>query len=220
MHEPLVVVPTAAERNRLLAHAPAAIGPIELCGFGLAAAAARTAHLVARRSPSRVILAGIAGRFDDSIGLGAATLFERVACHGIGVGTGAAFLPAAALGWPQWPGDPADRAAAVGDSIGLADDQPAAGDTPLPRRSLLLSAAAGSADAEDARLRRGMFPGVVAEDMEGFGVALACRLAGVPCSIVRGISNTVGDRDTARWRIDEALAAAAGLVARLLEAHP
>jgi nucleoside phosphorylase len=44
--------------------------------------------------------------------------------------------------------------------------------------------------------------------MEGFGVALACALERVPLAIVRGISNLVGDREPARWRIPAALAAA------------
>ena len=65
--------------------------------------------------------------------------------------------------------------------------------------------------------RRGLFPDAAAEDMEGFAVALACRLAGVPLSIVRGISNTAGDRDPARWLVPEAVAAAAALAARILE---
>ena len=53
--------------------------------------------------------------------------------------------------------------------------------------------------------------------MEGFAVALACRLAGVPLLIVRGISNTAGDRDTIRWQIEAALAAAAHLTLRILD---
>ena len=61
-----------------------------------------------------------------------------------------------------------------------------------------------------------IFPAAAAEDMEGFAVALACRLACVPCTIVRGISNTVGDRDTTRWQTTAALEAAAGIVRRLL----
>jgi futalosine hydrolase len=60
-------------------------------------------------------------------------------------------------------------------------------------------------------------PAAVAEDMEGFAVALACRLAGVPLTIIRGISNTAGDRDHARWRVPEALAAAAALSLQTLE---
>jgi futalosine hydrolase len=200
---------------------------VALCGFGIAAAAARTALLVAELAPRRVILAGIAGRFapveqfagrgplgccDEPLPLGSAACFDAVACHGIGVGSGAGFTAAAALGWPQWPGDPPAAEAAVGDMISCAI--PAA--TDVPRAALLLTAAAASADDDDARVRRRLFPAAAAEDMEGFAVALACRLVGVPCTIVRGISNTVGDRDTARWQTTAALEAAAGIVRRLL----
>jgi futalosine hydrolase len=52
--------------------------------------------------------------------------------------------------------------------------------------------------------------------MEGFGVALACALARVPLAIVRGISNAAGERDTKRWRIREALAAARETALELL----
>lgn len=81
---------------------------------------------------------------------------------------------------------------------------------------MLLTACAASATADDAALRRHIFPAAVAEDMEGFGVALACRLSGIPLGIVRGISNTAGDRDKARWQIEPALAAAADLAAEIL----
>jgi futalosine hydrolase len=43
--------------------------------------------------------------------------------------------------------------------------------------------------------------------MEGFGVATAAALAGVPFAELRAISNTVGPRDRAAWRIPQALAA-------------
>tara|TARA_B100001013_G_C24227671_1_gene291882 strand:- start:136 stop:321 length:186 start_codon:yes stop_codon:yes gene_type:complete len=48
--------------------------------------------------------------------------------------------------------------------------------------------------------------------MEGFGVALACRLAGVPIAIARGISNQVGDHRMDHWEIPAALDAAWALV--------
>lgn len=44
--------------------------------------------------------------------------------------------------------------------------------------------------------------------MEGFAVATACAMAGIPLCIVRGISNAVGDRRPDHWRIPAALAAA------------
>jgi hypothetical protein len=37
---------------------------------------------------------------------------------------------------------------------------------------------------------------------------------------VRGISNTAGDRDHARWQIPNALAAAAELTRRVMEGSP
>lgn len=74
-----------------LAALPPNHAAVELCGFGIVAAAARTAQLLAALRPERVILVGIAGGLDDRLAIGEATLFDSVACHGIGVGSG---------GWP------------------------------------------------------------------------------------------------------------------------
>jgi futalosine hydrolase len=57
-------------------------------------------------------------------------------------------------------------------------------------------------------VRASRFDHALAEDMEGFAVALACALRGTPLRIVRGVSNEVGDRAPERWRIPAALAAA------------
>ena len=220
----LILIPTEPERRFLaprlmsrLAALPPADTAVELCGFGIAAAAARTAQLIAALRPERVILVGIAGRLDERLALGTATLFERIACHGIGVGSGSAFISAAALGWQQWPGDPGDGNPGDGDP-GVGDELPCAvpdgGD--LPRERLLLTVTAAAAGPEDVRLRKGMFPEASAEEMEGFAVALACRLFRIPCTIIRGISNTAGDRDKAHWQLEAPLAAAANLVLRLL----
>ncbi|MBM4021852.1 MAG: futalosine hydrolase [Planctomycetes bacterium] len=208
----LLLVPTDLER-RALAPRLGDRMPIELCGFGPVAAAARTAGLLAARRPARVLLIGIAGRLDDRLAIGAACRFAAVACFGIGAGTGVAFQPAATLGWPQWPGGEGGPAGAIGDVIGLAHADTDA----VPATGLLLTACAASAGTADVDLRRRLVPDAMAEDMEGFGVATACRLAGVPLDIVRGISNTAGDRDHAGWRIDDALAAAAGVARRVLE---
>jgi futalosine hydrolase len=56
------------------------------------------------------------------------------------------------------------------------------------------------------------------EAMEGFGVLRAAARAGVPALEVRAVSNAVGERDRALWRIDDALAALAASVPRLIEA--
>jgi futalosine hydrolase len=215
MPHTLVIVPTEPERRLLTPALAAGLGssvPMELCGFGPVAAAARTAALIAAHAPSRVLLVGIAGRLDARLDIGAAYRFDRVACYGVGAGSGDGFVPAEALGWRQWPGDPPDSAAAVGDMIELPAHVGG-----VPAHGLLLTACTASATAEDVLRRMKLFPAAVAEDMEGFAVALACRLAGVPLTIIRGISNTAGDRDHARWRVPEALAAAAALSLQTLE---
>ncbi|MFN9368584.1 MAG: futalosine hydrolase [Planctomycetia bacterium] len=202
----LVLVPT--ETERLVLHdglvSATAGEPIELCGFGVVAAAARTMAALARHRPERVLLVGIAGAIDGHLPLGAARRFGSVACYGIGVGTGVDFSPAGAVGWPQWPGD--DGTPTIGDVIPL--DVLAADARAAP---MLLTACAASACAADVQQRRRLFPAAVAEYLEGFGVALACRLHGVPCAIIRGISNVAGERDKARWATAEAVAAAATL---------
>lgn len=43
--------------------------------------------------------------------------------------------------------------------------------------------------------------------MEGFAVLRAAQLVDVPAIEVRAISNTVEERDRAKWRFDEAFAA-------------
>ena len=88
----------------------------------------------------------------------------------------------------------------------IADDHP-------PR--VLLSVCAASADPSEAADRLRRYPDACAEDMEGFGVALSCRLERVPLQIVRGVSNRVGDRDHGRWEIDSALLAAAILIRQI-----
>lgn len=214
----LILVPTEQERRivgPLLGPALGDSGRLELCGFGMAAAAARTAQLVAERRPRRVLLVGIAGRLDDRLDLGAARRFGQVSCYGIGVGSGGEFHTAESMGWRQWPGDPPDSTVAIGDTISLD----ATGDAAAPP-ACLLSVCAAAANEAEAVVRRRMFPAAAAEDMEGFAVALACRLQEVPIDIVRGISNTAGDRDKSRWRTQAALEAAADMAVGLLRCDP
>jgi len=197
----LVLVPTELER-RLLARQPGfgSDARTELCGFGPVTAAARTAELLARFSPTRVLLVGIAGTFDpEALPIGTATTFGRVMMHGIGVGSGPAFVPAGAMGFPHW-NDP-DAHVRVDDQLELASPVP-------PADGALLTACAASISAEDAGHRMNQCPGAIAEDMEGFAVALSARLAKVPVAIVRGISNHVGDRKVDGWQIGDALDAA------------
>lgn len=211
---PLVLVPTERERGLIEPVLEAACGGqvhLAVCGFGPVVAAARAARLIAEHRPTQVLLVGIAGRFADRLTIGAAYSFARVACHGIGAGSGDAFIPAEPLGWPQWPGEGVDSALRIGDTLPCSSGGPAA----APRAGLLLSACSASASEADVSARLRLFPDAVAEDMEGFAVAAACSLGGVPLDIVRGISNTAGDRDLSHWQIDTACRAAAALAATI-----
>jgi len=208
MTDALVLVPTELERARLVPH----LGDqLELVGFGPIAAAARTAELLARHRPRRVLLIGIAGSYDLARApLGAALAFGRVRCDGVGVARAAGFLGPRELRLPQRPA--LDGRDAVYDELALDLPDTTGAD------ATLLTAPTASADDAEARARRVRHPDALAEDMEGFGVALACVAGATPLCVVRGISNAVGDRDHAGWRIEEALDAAAALARRALDA--
>ncbi|WP_445515178.1 futalosine hydrolase [Streptomyces sp. NEAU-174] len=78
---------------------------------------------------------------------------------------------------------------------------------------LTVSTVTGSAERAAELLRR--HPRAVAEAMEGFGVAEAAAAQSVPALEVRTVSNAVGPRDRAAWRIGEALEALTGAFATI-----
>jgi len=207
----LILFPTARERDGVLARGPLRGEPIvEVCGFGPIAAAARATQLMGRRPVGRVVLVGIAGTYDETrLPVGAAAWFDSVWSDGVGAGQGAAFVGPAALGLPQWPGSADTTVVPIHDRLGLLRPVAAAPRSATdPERTLVTVCAASASPAEAAR-RCAAYPGVVAEDMEGFAGALACVLPGIPVALLRGLSDLAGDRGHGRWRIDDALDAAA-----------
>jgi futalosine hydrolase len=211
----LLLVPTAMERERLRSvrefdQTITVLGvTVELCGFGPVAAAAKTARLLAQTQYRRVLLAGIAGSYCDSLPVGSAGLFEQVGCWGIGAGSGKEFQIAPRIGFSQLSENRPDQASR--DIVNL--------ETPLNQaaHSLLLTCCATAQSVDDCKQRLKHFPEAVAEDMEGFGVAVACHAAGIPLAIVRGISNRAGDRHVSGWAIGPALQAAAELAVEVLK---
>ncbi len=184
---------------------------IEIAGFGMVTSAVRTARMIEQYQPRFVLLTGIAGTYRDPSDVGKAFEFNQVLCYGIGIGTSQSFQPASQLGWPQWPGDH-DRQS-IGDAlaIGVTGSIPETQSDRQSSRSdrhVLLTVPAASANEIDVRDKLICFPDATAEDMEGFSVAVACRMSGVPLSIIRGISNVAGDREKSRWQMAEAMKAA------------
>lgn len=178
---------------------------IRSCGFGPIVSAIRTTQLIAEHSPKQVFLTGIAGALDLRIPVGTSVEFDIVICFGIGVGTGDDFISASDMGWSQWPDVPH-----ISDSIRLGEDN-VAGCVPL------LTCCSACANEHDVQLRLKKYPNAVAEDMEGFSVAAACRFAGIPLRIVRGISNQAGDRNKENWRVRDAMHAVEKSILKVLD---
>ena len=90
----------------------------------------------------------------------------------------------------------------------------------FPDPGLLLRLRAAFSDARvepiGTSARVGGSLDVDVEAMEGFGVLRACELAGVPAIEVRIVSNEIDEPDRALWRFDEAFAALAELLPRLV----
>ena len=170
----------------------------ELCGFGPIAAAATTMQLLAAQ-PTSVVLLGIAGTYQaERFPVGSATKFNHVICHGVGVGSGTQFTPASELGWRQGP--------AVGDRLACANSITDDFDCDL----LTVCSAADS--LTEATTRQTKNQTAVGEDMEAFGVAIACHMLNIDFEVIRGFSNIAGDRNKTNWRIDQALSAAVDLL--------
>ncbi|MEI6541056.1 MAG: futalosine hydrolase [Planctomycetota bacterium] len=207
----LILIPTDFELQKLQPLLTDSVkragGVIATCGFGPIVAGIRTTQLLAFYKPHAAILIGIAGALGPQLPIGTAAFFSRIACYGIGAGSGLSFETASELGWPLWT-DPE-----CGQLFGDVIEPTVESDPGESAGSMLLTVCAASGCTEVVAQRLRKFPLAVAEDMEAFSVALACRIARIPLTVIRGISNMAGDRDKTNWNIAAALKAAAELAA-------
>lgn len=203
----LVVTAVAAERDAVRAGLEEAgrDGAVEVAavGVGPAAAAAGTARLLALAeaggTPYRaVVCAGIGGGFAGRVPVGGLVLATRCVAADLGADSPDGFLGLDALGFgtASLACDPALVAA-----LGTALPDAVAGEV------LTVSTVTGTAEGTARIAAR--HPDAVAEAMEGYGAACAAAGAGVPFAELRAISNVVGPRDRAAWRIGAALEALA-----------
>ncbi|MGW1433359.1 futalosine hydrolase [Streptomyces sp. NPDC002431] len=190
-------------------------GPFDVLagGVGPAAAAASTAFALAAGGPAGdgyglVVSAGIGGGFAPLAPVGSLVVADRLVAADLGAETPEGFVPVTGLGFGRDQHlPPRSLVRAVADATGAAT-----GDV------LTVSTVTGS--AERAAALRAAHPAAAAEAMEGFGVAEAAGLAGVPVLEIRAVSNAVGPRDRDAWRIGDALTALAtafGKLAPVLE---
>jgi futalosine hydrolase len=174
----------------------AGVGPI-------AAAVSTTMALVAASEASGydlVVSAGIGGGFVGQADIGTAAVASEVIAADLGVQTLDGFSSIDELGFGtsrlQVEPELSSRLVKALRSKGIP-----VGFGPI----LTLSTATGTAETASELSKR--IPGAVAEAMEGFGVAAAATRRGVPFMEIRAISNRVGPRDRAAWRIGDALSA-------------
>ncbi len=191
----LVVVAVSAEAEAVLRGAPAGRVEVAVAGVGPAAAAAATAIALAARRHPLVISAGIAGGFAPRAPIGAVVVADAIIAADLGAETPDGFRDVTELGFGTVRHTPPPAAVALLAAATGAVTGPV----------LTVSTVTGSA-ARAAELTA-RHPGAAAEAMEGFGVAEAAARHGVPVLELRTVSNAVGPRDRAAWRIGEALGA-------------
>ncbi|MFC7892336.1 futalosine hydrolase [Streptomyces sp. NPDC057381] len=169
-------------------------------GVGPALAAASTAAALTAAALdgdpyALVVSAGIGGGFAPHAPVGSLVVADEITAADLGAETADGFLPVTELGFgtvTHFP--PAGLVAAVAAATGA-------------RPGTVLTGSTVTGTAARAALLRDRHPRALAEAMEGFGVAEAAAAHGVPVLELRAVSNPVGPRDRAAWRVGDALAA-------------
>ncbi|MCL8015108.1 futalosine hydrolase [Streptomyces sp. AS02] len=169
-------------------------------GVGPARAAATTASALSAAALDGapyglVVSAGIAGGFAPHAPVGSLVVADEITAADLGADTPDGFLPVTELGFGAVTHRPPE--ALVREVATATGARPGA--------VLTVSTVTGTA-VRAARLRE-RHPTALAEAMEGFGVAEAAAVHRTPVLELRAISNPVGPRDRAAWRIGDALAA-------------
>jgi futalosine hydrolase len=185
-----------------------------VAGVGPVAAAVSTAMALAAASEASgydlVVSAGIGGGFPGQAEIGTAAVASEVIAADLGVQTLDGFSSIDELGFGI------SRLLVEPDLSSLLIEALRSKGIPIGYGPILtVSTATGTAETASELSKR--IPGAVAEAMEGFGVAAAAARRGVPFMEIRAISNRVGPRDRAAWRIGDALAALEATCTQLSE---
>ena len=194
----LVATAVPVERDavaRAFEGTAAALVDVIAAGVGPALAAAGTATALAGARYGLVVSAGIAGGFQPGAPVGSLVVADEITAADLGAETADGFLPVTELGFGTVTHRPPE--ALVRDAVAATG----------ARSGAVLTVSTVTGTAARAAALRERHPTALAEAMEGFGVAEAAALHGVPVLEVRAVSNPVGPRDRAAWRIPDALAA-------------
>ncbi|WP_437024054.1 futalosine hydrolase [Streptomyces sp. enrichment culture] len=197
----LVATAVPVERDAVAGACPGDSGiDVIAAGVGPALAAASTASALTaaalRGEPyGLVVSAGIGGGFQPGAPVGSLVVADGIVAADLGAETEDGFVPVTELGFGTVRHQPpVDLVRRVAGAAGA-------------RTGAVLTVSTVTGTAARAAALRERHPTALAEAMEGFGVAEAAAAQGVPVLEIRAISNPVGPRDRAAWRIPEALAA-------------
>ncbi|MEU3922877.1 futalosine hydrolase [Streptomyces sp. NPDC029004] len=193
----LVVTAVAAEADSVAAGltgiGATPVVDVLAAGVGPAAAAATAATALALGSYDLVLSAGIGGGFQPHAPVGSLVVADAIVAADLGADTPDGFLPVDELGFGRSvhlpPPELSARVAKALDAVYA----------PVLTVSTVTGTAARAAELSVRH------PRAAAEAMEGFGVAEAAAAHRVPVLEIRAISNPVGPRDRAAWRIGQAL---------------
>jgi len=166
----------------------------EVVGVGPIVAAATAAALLARHRPTRVLLLGTCSAYARGPEVGSVVVSRRV---GLSYGV-------AAMGLGYVPRAP-----------GAVDADP---DMVESLAAPVVDVLTVGAVTTDATLGRRLADGWEVEHLEAFGVAFACKEAGVPFVACLGVASRVGPDAHVQWLThrDEAQQAARAVARRLL----
>ncbi|WP_265537398.1 futalosine hydrolase [Streptomyces sp. NEAU-H33] len=206
-------LPGAVLRRTATAAGSPATAVVDLlaAGVGPARAAASTAAALTAAALDGapydlVVSAGIGGGFAPGAPLGSLVVADAITVADLGAETADGFVPVTELGFGTVTHHPPESLVrAVAEATGARTGT-----------ALTVSTVTGTADR--AAALRARHPRALAEGMEGFGVAEAAAAQGVPVLEIRAVSNPVGPRDRAAWRIGDALAALTAAFGKLAPA--
>lgn len=195
----LIMTAVTAEKEAVIRGLPDA-GQFDVleAGVGPVAAAVNTTKALSAATYDLVISAGIGGGFKRQAEVGSLVVAEKIIAADLGAETAEGFHSVDQLGFGS-----AHLQVNPVLVTQVVEAFQAAG---LPVTSgpiLTVSTVTGTA-ATAAQLAKRV-PKATAEAMEGFGVAYAAACSAVPYLEIRAISNPVGPRDRAAWKIEEAL---------------
>jgi futalosine hydrolase len=207
----LVVTAVSAERDAVMQGLHGANNvDVLVAGVGAAMAAAKTAKELTKRKYDLVVSMGIGGGFPGKAEVGSIVVANEIIAADLGAQTPEGFSSLDELGFGS------AHVAVDSDLVSrITKGMHTAGLIVTSGPIITVSTVTGTTATSSELSSR--VPGVIAEAMEGYGVAIAAEDQGIPIIEIRTVSNLVGPRDRDSWRIKEALDALATSSSVLLE---